>query len=67
MKNPFTKQLFKDSFTLLKDTFNGFIEDRGLKLSAALSYYTIFSMAPLLLLLISLAGLFTISARCHCA
>ena len=58
MKNPFTKQLFKDSLKLLKDAFAGFIEDRGLKLSAALSYYTVFSMAPLLLLLISLAGVF---------
>lgn len=30
--------------------------DKGLKLSASLSYYTIFSLAPLLLLVISLAG-----------
>src|SRR6478735_1581425 len=58
MKNPFTKQNLKDSWKILKDTFNGFLEDRALKLSAALSYYTIFSLAPLLLLLISLAGVF---------
>ncbi|MFT3796196.1 YihY/virulence factor BrkB family protein [Flavobacterium sp.] len=43
---------------ILKHTFNGFLEDRALKLSAALSYYTIFSLAPLLLLMISLAGVF---------
>ena len=58
MKNPFTKQTAKDAFSILKKTFNGFIEDRALKLSAALSYYTIFSLAPLLLLMISLAGMF---------
>lgn len=40
----------------MKDTIQGFSEDRAMKLSASLSYYTIFSLAPLLLLLISLAG-----------
>lgn len=58
MKNPFTKQTAKDAWSILKKTFNSFLEDRALKLSAALSYYTIFSLAPLLLLMISLAGLF---------
>ena len=43
---------------LLKETFNGFIDDNGLKLSAALSYYTIFSLPPLLIIVISLAGIF---------
>lgn len=50
--------LFKDITCVLKNTFIGFINDRGLKLSASLSYYTIFSLAPLLLLMISLAGFF---------
>lgn len=36
----------------------GFLDDKGMKLSAALAYYTIFALAPLLLLLISLAGIF---------
>ncbi|HVY75661.1 MAG TPA: YihY/virulence factor BrkB family protein [Puia sp.] len=35
-----------------------FINLNGLKLSAALSYYTVFSIAPLLIVMISLAGLF---------
>ena len=48
----------KISFKILKNTFIQFLNDRGLKLSASLSYYTIFSLAPLLLLLISLAGFF---------
>ncbi len=58
MKTPFTKQNLKSAGSILKKTFDGFLEDRALKLSAALSYYTIFSLAPLLLLMISLAGLF---------
>lgn len=36
----------------------GFINDNGLKLSASLAYYTVFSIAPLLVIIISLAGLF---------
>ena len=43
---------------VLKATFSGFIDDNGLKLSASLAYYTVFSIAPLLILLIALAGLF---------
>ena len=39
-------------------TFMGFINDNGLKLSASLAYYTVFSIAPLLILVISIAGLF---------
>lgn len=35
-----------------------FIEDNGMKLSASLSYYTIFSIGPVLIIMISLAGLF---------
>jgi membrane protein len=43
---------------LLKETFMEFIDDNGLKLSAALSYYTIFSLPPLLIIIISLSGIF---------
>ena len=39
-------------------TLNGFLDDRGLKLSAALAYYTVFALAPLLMLVISLIGAF---------
>ena len=35
-----------------------FIHDNGMKLSASLSYYTIFSMGPILIIIISLAGIF---------
>ena len=49
---------FKSTYCVLKNTFIAFIDDRGLKLSASLAYYTLFSLAPLLLLVISLAGFF---------
>ncbi len=54
----FRKQSYINIKCILVDTFKGFMNDKGLKLSASLSYYTIFSMAPLLLLIISLAGAF---------
>ena len=49
---------FKKSWQILVRSFNHFIDFNGLKLSAALSYYTIFSIAPLLIVIISLAGIF---------
>jgi membrane protein len=58
IKNYFSKQSFKDYFTILKAAFTAFLDDMALKFSASLAYYTIFSLAPLLLLLISLAGIF---------
>lgn len=54
----FSKAYFKEIWKILVATFMGFINDNGLKLSASLAYYTIFSIAPLLILIISLAGLF---------
>ncbi|MUV05012.1 YihY family inner membrane protein [Flavobacterium rakeshii] len=52
------RKLMKPIVKIIKDTFIGFMQDKGLKLSASLSYYTVFSLAPLLLLIISLTGLF---------
>lgn len=43
---------------LLKETFSEFINDNAMKLSASLSYYTIFSLPPLLIIIISLCGFF---------
>jgi len=45
-------------FTVLKKTFLSFLEDRGMKLAASLSYYTVFSIGPVLLIVMSLAGIF---------
>ena len=44
-------------FKLLKATFDDWVEDNALRLSAALAYYSIFSIAPLLVIAISVAGL----------
>lgn len=43
---------------ILRQAISEFVEDNGLKLSAALSYYTIFSLGPVLVIVISLAGIF---------
>jgi membrane protein len=53
-----TKNFWKESWQMLLATFNGFTNDKGLKLSASLAYYTIFSIAPLLILIISLVSVF---------
>jgi len=61
MKFPDLKQLIvkvKKVGYLLKDTTSEFISDEGVKLSAALSFYTIFSLPPLLIIIISLSGFF---------
>lgn len=52
------KSKFINSFKYIPKAFSGFIDDRGLKLSAALAYYTVFSLPSLLFLLIGLGGLF---------
>jgi membrane protein len=44
-------------FALLRDTFREWREDGANRLAAALAYYTTFSLAPLLVLVIAIAGL----------
>ncbi len=51
-------KFIKKYWGVLKDAFSGFIEDNAVKLSAALSYYTIFSIGPMLVIAMSLAGFF---------
>lgn len=43
---------------ILVESGTEFFGDRGMKLSASLSYYTVFSLGPLLLVVISLVGIF---------
>ena len=43
-------------FALIKDTFKEFVADKAMRLSAALAYYSVFSLAPLLIIAISIAG-----------
>ncbi len=48
--------IFRKGIHLFRETFIQFLDDSGIKLSAALSYYTIFSLPPLLIIIISLSG-----------
>ena len=48
----------KKYFNIIKDAGTQFMDDQGMKLSAALSYYTIFSLAPMLLVMISVLSIF---------
>jgi membrane protein len=44
-------------FSVLKETYGDWSEDKASRLAAALAYYTAFSIAPLLLISIAVAGL----------
>lgn len=48
----------KKFFHILKGTASAFSQDNCIKLSASLSYYTIFSIGPLLVIIISLSAIF---------
>jgi membrane protein len=52
------KNIFSKSWYLLKNTFLEFNDDNAIKLSAALSYYTIFALPPLLIIIITICGFF---------
>lgn len=52
------RQTFKQWWPLIKSAAAAWIDDYAPSMGAALSYYTIFSLAPLLLIVISVAGLF---------
>ena len=43
---------------LLKRTYSEFDDDNAIKLSASLSYYTIFSLPPLIMIILSICGVF---------
>ena len=49
-------RLIKELPTLFKLSYQGWKEDNASRLAAALAYYTIFSLAPLLLIAIAVAG-----------
>ena len=46
----------KNTWQFIKEVFEKWIDDKAPKLGAALSFYTIFSLAPLLVIAISVAG-----------
>ncbi len=47
---------FKDFFALFPATWTSFSEDKAPRLAAALSYFTLFSIAPMLVIAIGVAG-----------
>ena len=52
------KKIFGSVFLYLKKVFKEFSADNILKYSASLAYYTVFSIAPLLVVITALFGLF---------
>ncbi len=51
------RTFFSNSVGLLKQTFAEWLEDKAPQLGAALAYYTVFSLAPLILVLLAVVGL----------
>src|SRR5919109_3590588 len=51
------KKLLSSLPSLFKLAYQGWKEDNASRLSAALAYYTIFSLAPLLIIVIAITGL----------
>jgi len=49
--------MFSSAFSLLRQTFNEWSEDGAPRLGAALAYYSVFSIGPLLLIAIGVASL----------
>ncbi len=47
----------KQAMNLVKESASAWVDDRAPSMGAALSYYTVFSIAPLLLIVIAVAGL----------
>jgi membrane protein len=52
------KKTLNDSWTILKCTFQGFSDNKVTKLGGSLAYSAVFSMGPMLIVVISLCGLF---------
>jgi membrane protein len=54
--SPVANSVFGNAFSLLKQTFQEWLEDKAPQLGAALAYYTVFSLAPLILVLLAIVG-----------
>ena len=55
---PKVKTFFRNFLLLLHEAGNDFLDDHGTKFSASLAYYTILSIGPILLVIITLMGFF---------
>jgi membrane protein len=52
------RRLWKKTWPVIKQTFSEWSGDKCPRLGAALSYYTVFSIAPVLIVAIAIAGIF---------
>lgn len=50
------KNIFKEILSLLNETYTEFVDDKAFKMAAALSYYSAFSLGPLFIIVIAIAG-----------
>lgn len=48
----------KNGWPIFKESLGDFIDNKALRMSAALAYYTVFSLAPMLIVIISLCDIF---------
>ena len=51
------KMSLKECWTLVKQAATAWVDDHAPSMGAALSYYTVFSLAPMLLIVVAVAGL----------
>ncbi len=51
------KNFFGTTFNVFKETFRQWLDDKAPQLGAALAYYTVFSLAPLILVLLAILRL----------
>jgi membrane protein len=51
-----SKSFLCNALSLLKQTFQEWLQDKAPQLGAALAYYTVFSLAPLILVLLAIIG-----------
>ena len=50
------KNVFATGFNIFRETLRQWLEDKAPQLGAALAYYTVFSLAPLILVLLAVLG-----------
>src|SRR5207249_7644005 len=55
--SPAAGSFFGNALNLLKQTFQEWLQDKAPQLGAALAYYTVFSLAPLVLVLLAIVGI----------
>jgi membrane protein len=51
-----SESFIRNAFSQLKQTFQEWLQDKAPQLGAALAYYTVFSLAPLVLVLLAIVG-----------